>query len=176
MISKNLEDLLYNYSYLLRRVLQLSDMIVSDFESDSGVMDSPQYPVEHTEHVKEYIKYKKALEEIALTIKKETQVHSIKLAEEHAEFLSSEHGCKYRVFNKQDNGVMMLCVGRNESTEYEIIDVDLEITPQSTRGLFDNAKIVNGKEYKIKSFLPKEYDGIYEFKKQPQPENGQPNL
>lgn len=174
MINESVESLLYNYKYILGRILELKDTMRGSFESDFGVERKTAYPVEYLQLAEECKKYEGILEELRQEIVRVSNVPSVELAEYYANFLSKQENEQYRVFNKKVNGLTYLCVAKKSDvkdakktdtsgTEY-VIDVGTDITKNSTRNLFADYKKVGNEIIPIEVFLPEEYKDVFEYK------------
>ena len=165
-IDVRVEDLLYNYKYVLGQVLKIKDMMRGEYETESGLSNNPEYPAEYLKLIEECKAKESTLKEIAEIIKKETQVSSFELAQDYSAFLSQGQSEKYKVCNKKVGDLSYLYVSQKNNPDSidpeNVIDVDVMITKDSKRGLFDKVKIVNGEEHHIKSFLPAEYMSIFD--------------
>lgn len=181
MINESVENMLYNYKYILGKLLAVKDKMRGSFESDFGIERTTPYSVEYAQLDDERQKYEGMLSELKNAILRETIVKSVELAEEFAKFLTAEENEQYRVFDRTFDGLTYLCVAKksdvrtlkkkvNPEDEY-IIDVDRVITRESKRGLFDKNKIIGDKVIPIKCFLPKDYTGIFDTQ---QPTSNEP--
>ena len=173
MINESVEGLLYNYKYILGRILELKDTMRGSFESEFGVEHKTTYPVEYLKLAEECKKYEDVLEELRQAIIRESNVPSIELAEYYATFLSKQGKDQYKAFSKKANGLTYLCVAKKgaikdakksglSGNEY-IIDVGNDITKNSIRSLFASCKQIGNEVIPIEDFLPEEYKGVFEF-------------